>query len=587
MGRRNSRNSAVNTNTKERTTEGVDCQGLKWRTRGDNHTAFTEHYSVLVKALADTGGSYQISDNETNKKLKLINGFPTADAAKLAAEADLAAKEAGRAARKSTRTSREGVALATGSDVEIATCLQPKLAATYGEIVFCEDRFWRYDKTRWTVIPRDELWLLATEYDGQPSGKKGNIKLDARHLSSILTIHEKRYSQPGFFDTAAQGVNCRSGFVTFAADGNPSLVPHAAEHRQRDILLGNWHPDNCLDKVQRGSLLYKLLYGSTAGDPEQDAKIEALMRLAGSIVLGAGTSGIAPKVAILKGASKAGKGQLLAMFRGLVPPSAQCSISPSQFADKNFLMELTGKLLNTYDELGSTYAVTSEVFKQVVTGDPVTGCRKYGHPFTFKPQAQHIFACNLLPSFRGGVDKAVLNRLYILQFDRAIPETERIERLGDRIVAEEMDLLLGQAIQGATRLIREGGFPALESSAVELEELADTDSVTAWFKARIIKTPLKVIDSTGIEQPQQLPITKLYADYKEVAETEGHDRKSIVHINVFTARLRSLGLQFKRTNAARFFLGIRFKPKPATEGEAGDPVKRRTPRDAMESERIK
>jgi phage/plasmid-associated DNA primase len=282
------------------------------------------------------------------------------------------------------------------------------------------------------------------------------------------------------------------------------------------------------------------------------------LRLAGAVVTGSGTLGIDPKVCILKGESKAGKGQILITFRGLVPASAQSTISPSQFADKHFVMELAGKRLNTYDELGSSYAVTAEVFKQIVTGDPITGCRKYGHPFTFTPTAQNIFACNLLPSFRGGVDKAVLNRLYILQFDRAIPKPERIAHLGERIVAEEMDLLLGLAIEGASRLIRDGGFPHLESAEAELEELAETDSVVLWFKDQITRTLLEKVNTDGTRIPMRLTTSEMYAAYKSWSEANGHDRKSIVHVNVFSQRLRSLGLKRVNANGFRGFVGVQF-----------------------------
>jgi hypothetical protein len=453
----------------------------------------------------------------------------------------------------------------TGSDVEIAEYLKFFLQAKYGEVVFCEGEFWHYAETQWSKISRDELWIEISLYNGVAHGKKGIIRLNSNRIVSILTHLEKLHSKPGFFNNAARGVNCLSGFVEFAADGTPGLSIHSAGHRQRDTLQGHWDPTKRVMEIPSQSLIYTLLYGSTMGDPEQLEKIEALLRLAGAVVTGSGTKGIDPKVVILKGESKAGKAQMLIMFRGLVPASAQCSISPSQFADKNFVVELAGKLLNTYDELGSTYAVTSEVFKQIGTGDPITGCRKYGHPFTFTPTAQNIFACNLLPSFRGGVDKAVLNRLYILQLDRAIPKEERIENLGQRIVAEEMDLLLGLAIEGASRLIRAGGFPHLESAEAELAELAETDSVVAWFKDRIKRTQcLEVLEKDEVRAASRLATSEMYADYKATAEAQGHDKKSIVHINVFSQRLRSLGLKRVNENGFRGFVGVRWKSERRT-----------------------
>jgi hypothetical protein len=445
----------------------------------------------------------------------------------------------------------------TGSDVEIAEQLSGFLNRKFGETVYCEDMFWHYTGTHWKEIPRNVLWILASEYNGHGHGKKGIIRLNSSRIESILKHLEKLQSRPGFFNNVARGVNCLSGFVEFA-NGAPSLSIHSAGHRQRDTLQGHWDPTKRVMEIPPQSLIHALLYGSTAGDPEQLEKIEALLRLAGSVVTGSGTRGIDPKVVILKGASKAGKKQMLIMFRGLVPASAQCCISPSQFADKNFVVELAGKLLNTCDELGSTYAITSEIFKKVATGDPVTGCRKYGHPFTFSPTTQNIFACNLLPSFRGGVDPAVLNRLYILQLDRAIPFDERIDRLGERIVEEEMDLLLALAIEGAARLIRDGRFPHLESAEAELAELAETDSVVAWCKDRITRTSLEA----------KLKTNEMHADYKSHAEAEGHDKKSIVSINVFSQRLRSQGLKHMNKNGFRGFVGVSFKSRFKAAGEA-------------------
>jgi putative DNA primase/helicase len=447
----------------------------------------------------------------------------------------------------------------TGSDVELAGALSQRLQRLYGTVVFAEGRFWHYGETHWVEITETTLWCMAFEFNGERYGSKGVVKLASGRVESIVKCLEKLHDEPGFFNQVVQGVNCLSGFVEFASDGTPSLSPHAAWFRQRDTLQGPWDPDKRVHSIPEGSLIHTLLCGSTAGDPEQLEKIEALQRLAGAVVAGLGTKGLHPKVVVLKGVPDTGKKQLLTMFRGLVPKSAQCSISPSQFADKNFIVELAGKLLNTYDELGSTYAVTSEVFKQVATGDPVTGCRKYGHPFTISPIAQNIFACNLLPAFRGGVDPAVLKRLYIVQFDRSIPPAERVNDIGARIVAEEMELLLGLAIEGASRLIRESGFPTLKSSEDELEELAETDSVVLWFKDQITRTQLERINKDGTRSPMRLTTSQMYADYKSWAEAQGHDRKSIAHINVFSQRLRSQGLAKLNANGFRGFLGVAFK----------------------------
>jgi phage/plasmid-associated DNA primase len=186
---------------------------------------------------------------------------------------------------------------------------------------------------------------------------------------------------------------------------------------------------------------------------------------------------------------------------------------------------------------------------------------KYANAFTFAPAAQHIFACNLLPGFRGGMDRAVLNRLFILQFDRAIPEEERIEDLGKRIVVEEMDLLLAWAIEGASRLIREKGFPRLESAEAELAEWSEGDPAMSWFKERIDRVTLGMVGNDGSVDPVRLATKEMYDDFSAMAEAGGHPKSSIPTINVFSQRLRAMGLKRVRSNSFRGFEGVRFKPR--------------------------
>ena len=448
----------------------------------------------------------------------------------------------------------------TGSDVEIAEHLRSWLNTRFGEIVYCEGKFWYYAGTQWNELSRNDLWIGVSQYDGHAHGKKNSIiRLGKTRIESALTQLEKLFHRPGFFKDPARGVNCLSGFVEFAADGTPSLKPHEPRHRQRHTLQAHWSPG--LRMIPAGSLLHTLLHGSLKDDPEKEQKLEVLARLAGSVVTGSGTRGTNPKAFVFKGESKAGKGQLLTVFRGLVPEDAQCAIAPGQFGQQHLLAKLTGKLLNTYDELGTTYAITSEVFKAVITADPVTACLKYANAFTFAPTAQHIFACNMLPAFRGGMDRAVLNRLFILQFDRAIPEEERIENLGQRIVDEEMDLLLAWAIEGASRLIREKGYPGLESAEEELAEWSESDPVVSWIRERLERVPLAPVGDDGSVKPVVLAIGEMYDDFRLVAEADGHPKSAIPSKKVFSQRLRSMGFKRARNEKFRGFEGVRLKPR--------------------------
>ena len=147
-----------------------------------------------------------------------------------------------------------------------------------------------------------------------------------------------------------------------------------------------------------------------------------------SAALGYATRLRQPRAVILKGeTAENGKSQVLDLARGLLPPSAICSVTAARMGDERHIIGLVGKLLNASDELSSATAIASETFKAVVTGEPVQGRDVYKSRVEFRPVAQHLFATNNLPVFAGGMDRGVQRRLLVVQFNRMIPAEERIE----------------------------------------------------------------------------------------------------------------------------------------------------------------
>ena len=148
-------------------------------------------------------------------------------------------------------------------------------------------------------------------------------------------------------------------------------------------------------------------------------------------------------------------------------------------------VEITSPRLNATDELSSG-AVASDIFKTVITGQPVQGRDVYSSVVEFRPMAQHIFGTNRLPKFTGGMDRGVQRRLLPLTFNRVIPKEQRIENIGLRIAEEEPDLLLAFAVAGAQRLIRQRDFTIPASSREALQQWLYRDNpVLAWVERRV------------------------------------------------------------------------------------------------------
>src|SRR4029077_11019547 len=158
---------------------------------------------------------------------------------------------------------------------------------------------------------------------------------------------------------------------------------------------------------------------------------QLLAEVAGAVALGYGTKLRQPKALILEGKTAENrKSQVLDLLRGLLPNEAVASIPAAKMGNERFLVGLVGKHLNASDELSGADAIASDVFKAVVTGEPVTGRDVYRPAVDFRSVAQNVFATNTLPSFKGGMDRGVQRRLLVVTFNRTIPENERVANIG-------------------------------------------------------------------------------------------------------------------------------------------------------------
>lgn len=449
-----------------------------------------------------------------------------------------------------------------GSDVEIAGRLREDLMEKHGKIVHAEGKFWRYGATHWDSIPDHELRITAHIYDGAlyqtPKGEKARVKLGKGRVDSILNELAALLSEEGFFTEAAIGINCASGFIQFNGGGMPSLLPHDRAHRCRHTLAGRWRPGD-LQRSPSHILLNRLLQGVFQGDDDAFDKQHLLAEVCGSAALGYATKLMHPRAVILKGErAENGKSQILDLARGLLPTSAISSVTAARMGDERHVIGLVGKLLNASDELSSSSAIASETFKAVITGEPVDGRDVYKSRVEFRPIAQHLFATNHLPPFQGGMDRGVQRRLLVITFNRIIPIEERVEAIGRRIAAEEADHLLAWAVEGASRLIRQRNFTIPPSSKVALIDwILGADPVLAW------------LDECAEVKPHYPAIATRYAydQFQNWAVTEGFNRDKLPAINGFVQRVlaNAAGVETKRTNAGRVFLGLALKHTASTQ----------------------
>ncbi|MGG5890589.1 DNA primase family protein, partial [Falsiroseomonas sp. HC035] len=447
--------------------------------------------------------------------------------------------------------------LEIGSDTEIAARVTDDLVRRLGRIVFADGEIWRYNGRTWEVIRSETLWLAVYRYDGArfktATGDDSNVRLGKGRVESILVCMRPALSDHLFFANAAIGINCASGFIQFDKDGTPALKPHHPDHRQRHILPGVW-PCAWSDLRKQSSLLTRLLDGCFKGDEDQRAKVDLLAEVAGIAALGRATCIAQPKALVLKGpTAENGKSQILNLLRSLLPTTAVASISPSRFDDRTFTCHLAGKLLNAPDELASSDAIASEVFKQIITGEPMTVRDVHKSAFEFRPVAQHVYATNNLPTFRGGMDRGVRRRIMVLVFNRVIPRDERVANIGSRVGEEEADYLLDWVVRGASRILQRQAFTEPASSLAGLRDwMFSSDPVLAWLESDEVE-----FSGNGLVPETRTSIA--YHKFKRWALNEGYDQRcQIPALNGFSQRVVAAGkgISKKRSAFAPFFVGL-------------------------------
>jgi P4 family phage/plasmid primase-like protien len=349
--------------------------------------------------------------------------------------------------------------------------------------VYSEGDFYCYTGMHWEAIPAHQLSKLVQHLDGTKylhKDEEKTLAISAHKVDGVLKLLAHQLAKPDFFREHLPGINCESGFIVIDSGGNPTLEKHSAGHRQQHVLRGQWTP-----RAGVGELVRNCLRRNFTGDDDAEQKLDLLAEVAGVAALGLGGSKDGKAVIFVGESAGNGKSTILDLIKAGLPENARTALPPSKFSDTHHAVLLRGKLLNAVAELGTAGVIAGDAFKKMITGDEFAARGLYKDTITYRPRAQHVFACNAMPPFQGGIDPGVLRRLFILKFNRTIPEKERDGTI-DRLPNEHADEFLAWIVDGASRYVRQGGFTVPESSRAELEEWSRrADPVLGWIADRI------------------------------------------------------------------------------------------------------
>lgn len=191
-----------------------------------------------------------------------------------------------------------------------------------------------------------------------------------------------------FFSAAPVGLACPDGFYRLDADGEITVEPLGAAHRQRFVVRTSPSAD------MPSPLFDRYLADTFASDnPQVQAEqIAQLQEIMGAVVFG--LMARHEKVALFYGPGRAGKGTALKIIEELVPKEWHAASSPFRWDAEYYLADLAGKRLNVVGELPEEEPIPAAHFKTVTGRDLLTGRYPSGKPFTFRNEAAHIFNTN-------------------------------------------------------------------------------------------------------------------------------------------------------------------------------------------------
>jgi len=191
-----------------------------------------------------------------------------------------------------------------------------------------------------------------------------------------------------------------------------------------------------------------------------------------------------------------------------------------------FRAMIANKLLNYSSEIGSTKKYSTDLFKQLCSGEQIEARLPYGDPFLIDDYARFMFNANTLPKEIEHTD-AFFRRFLIIPFNVTIPEAKRDCELAQKIIKNELSGVFNWVMAGLDRVVKQKGFTQCIAAeqAVKAYRL-ESDNVAMF------------LDENGYicSQNNRVKLKDLYENFKTYCEENNY---RVCSNKEFAKRLRN------------------------------------------------
>ena len=381
-----------------------------------------------------------------------------------------------------------------------------------------------YNGAYWQSVPADDVKAFLQE----AAERMGVDKYDARHADFAEQLSKQFYSAAYLpapeRSLEAVRVNLVNGTFYVGVDGQ-ELRPFSSVDFLRHQLPFAYDPVAVAPRFQR--FLERVL-------PDVDCQLIVAEYLGYLFVPTARLK--LEKTLLLYGSGANGKSVLFEIVLALLGQENVSSYSLQSLTVEpaRARVHLGDKLLNYASELSGKS--DPNVFKQLVSGEPVEARFLYKETFMLTNYAKLAFNCNSLPTEVEHTN-AYFRRLLIVPFLATIPEAEQDPRLAADIISTELPGIFNWVLTGLNRLLSQGRFT--DSKAV-------TEQVAVY--RRRSDSVRSFLDDNGYEASSTHTILRnlIYPEYRAYCMEQGN--KPVSNIN-FGVRLESYGIYSVRHSA--------------------------------------
>ena len=447
--------------------------------------------------------------------------------------------------------------LNSDSHVEIAKVVAEHLCKdSQADLVVNDEGFWRYDGKIWKRLSPQTVRKTVAALDGHPIIRSKDpstgdmtfrpLKVTNALLEGVASVIAVLFGagNEAFFRTAPFGLQFNNGFLTIDDEGELVLRPSSPKWRQRVLMDWDWEPKAYAPRweeaLEEWFQVNPVSEEKTGFDTEHDAmdKRMFLQEFAGACLMGFATK--FAKATILLGSGQNGKSKFIEAVQMAFPEGAWSTVEPQTLSNEYRAAQLAGKRINFAADIPSTEIVSSHLFKAAVTGDVIMARHIRQDPFSFKPEAGHLFSANALPGTRDH-SQGFWRRFVVIEFDNQFSGDQLDPYLGKKLRAEK-PAIIAWMVRGAQRLLRNGQYTIPASSTHHLSNWRrDSDVVALWLEERTVD----VEDATEGTRPSGM--------WRDFDDWRNSSRYSPMGERTFYRRLKNLiGDPVRRSYGKRY-----------------------------------